>query len=305
MAKPKLESLSADNSWRRIIQSGLKEVSVHAKKRHFLLRLKVYVLLGGLIVLVGMLAFGVYCYKKYSFSGGLMPQVKQFEIQSNGALKEFLLVSFLDLKKDIGIMNVDIFAMQDRLKSLTQVKDVTIERKFPDTIKIIINEYMPIVKIVTLNENGKKEGLLISKEGHVFKGYGYSSKQLKQIPYLTGIQLYKSGKDFNSVPCMNYLDELLRCAQLEVPELYKYWKSISLTYCQNKSTHLGAFIKVKTKNLGELIFSPEKFELQLDHLKSIVDYASQQKLATIERIDLSMGNQAIVKVITSVGNKKK
>lgn len=291
--------LSSENSWRTITQSGLKGVSVHAKKRHFSLRLKAYTLFGGFMVLVGMLIFGIYFYKKYSLSEAFMPLVKHFEVQSNGALTEFLLVPLIGLRKDVGIMNVDIFDMQRRLESLMQVREATIERKFPDAIKITINEYLPIVKVVTVNECGKRKGLLISKEGHVFRGYGYSSKQLRQIPYLTGIQLYKSGKAFSSVPNMDRLDELLRCAQLEVPQLYKYWKSISLTYCQNENIHLGSFIKVRTRNLGELIFSPEKFELQLDRLKSIVVYASEQKLATIERIDLSMGNQAIVKVMSN------
>lgn len=299
MSKTFLKSPPCDNSWRAIAQSGsgLQGVTIHAKKRYFSLCLKTGLSFFCLGLLIVALIFAIYFFKNQALSITL--PVKHIEIQTNGVLTTPLITSFLGLPKEIGIMSVDIFELQRRLESIEQIQEAIVERQFPDSIKITIREYLPIVKLICINESGKRQGLLVSKEGNVFKGYGYSKKKLQSLPYLTGIQLYKKGNAFKKIDYMTYVDELLSCARLASPELFKYWKSISLEYCLYGNQDIGAFIKVRTKNLGEIIFAPEKFDLQLGRLNSIVSYASKQKLATIERIDLSLENQAVVKVMDS------
>lgn len=286
---------NSDNSWRTINQGGLKGVSTHAKKRFISKYIKfIFIFIFSIILIFSAVSI-IFFYKK-NWSISLISPVKNFEIRTNGTLTQSLLIPYINLPKDIGIMNVDIFELQKRLETLSQIREATIERQFPDTIKISIEEYIPIVKVITTDQMGKRLGLLVSKEGQVFRGYGYSSKKIKTLPYLTGIHLYKSGNYFKNIPNMDYVKELITCAQSESPKLYKSWQSISLEYCQYGNKSLGAFIKVKTKNLGEIIFAPEKFDMQLMRLNSIVSYASKEKLATIERIDLSLENQAVVKV---------
>lgn len=299
MAKKTLQAPSSENCWRMITQSGLKGVSPQSKKRRFFSRLKTLISFFGIGIFITALFFAVYFYKTHSPSTAFIPIIKHVEIESDGVLMDSHLIRFINLPKDVHIMNVDIFHLKQRLESLAQVRSAVVERQFPDRLKIIIHEYHPILKVVAVDESGKHQGLLVSKEGHVFRGYGYSADNLKYLPYLTGINLRKSGKSFKTILHMDYLYELIRCAQLESPQLYKSWKSISLEYCQNGNRTIGAFIKVKTRTMGEIIFAPKKFELQLNRLNSIVSYASKQKLATIERIDLSMGNQAAVKVAST------
>lgn len=298
MAK-RIQSLPSDNSWRSIRQPGLKGVSIHAKKRFISLCLRSLLFFICFTILIIIVVFTINLYRKHSWSFTLISPVKHFEIQTNGVLTHSLLIPFLNLPKNIGIMNVDIFELQKRLESLAQIQEASVERRFPDTIKITLHEYMPIVKIVAMDELGKRQGLLVSKEGQVFRGFGYSPKKLKTLPYLTGIHLYKMGNSFKNIPNMAFVNDLLLCAKLESPQLFKYWQSVSLEYCQYGNNSLGAFIKVKTKNLGEIIFAPEKFEMQLERLNSIVSYASKEKLATIERIDLSLESQAVVKIFNS------
>ncbi len=297
MTKTFSKTPTNDNSWRTITQSGLKGITIHSKKRYFSLCLRTGLFFICFIILACTLVFSIHFYK--SHASFITFPVKNIEIRTNGVLTRALILPFLNLPKDIGIMNVDIFELQSRLESIGQIREAEVERQFPDSLKITIHEYLPIVKLICVNELGKRQGLLVSKEGNVFKGYGYSKQKLQSLPYLTGIQLYKTGKSFKRIAYMNYVDELLSCARLESPHLFKYWKSISLEYCLYGNQDLGAFIKVKTKNIGEIIFAPEKFELQLGRLNSIISYASKQKLATIERIDLSLENQAVVKVANS------
>jgi len=296
MAKKNQKTSFSENTWRKIEQSGLQSVSPQSKKRRSLMLLKAFIFIFGVSVFITLLVFSAVSFKKNSLSNVFAPEIKYVDIESDGALTEVQLLPFLNLKKHISILNVDIFALKKRLETLEQVRNAVVERQFPDTLKILINEYKPIVKIIAIDERGKRQGLLVSENGHVFKAYGYSAKKLKHLPYLTGIRLIKSHNSFKTIPHMDCLSELLRCAQLESPHLFKYWKSVSLEYCQYGNTSLGAFIEVQTKNLGEIIFTPDKFGLQLNRLNSIVSYASKQKLATIERIDLSLDNQAAVKV---------
>lgn len=299
MAKRISASSSSNNSWRSITQSGIKGVSIHAKKRFIFLCFKSLLFFICFIIFVLTIGYVIQFYRKNETSFTLIAPVKNFEILSNGTLTDTLIIPFLNLPKNIGIMNVDIFELQKKLESLGQIKEASVERKFPDTIQITLSEYLPILKIVAVDNLGKRQGLLVSKEGQVFQGYGYSRKDLKKLPYLTGIQLYKSGNSFKNIPNMICIHDLLSCAQIESPHLFKYWQSVSMEYCLYENNNLGSFIKVKSKNLGEIIFAPEKFEMQLGRLNSIVSYASKEKLATIERIDLSLENQAVVKIMNN------
>lgn len=299
MSKKQQKTSFQDNSWRSIQQSGLRGVSPQSKKRRFLLRLKNWIYASGVFLVLVALVLSVSFYKKNSFSTVIAPPIKHLNILSDGPLTQGQLLSFINLKKDLSIMDVDIFALKRRLETLGQVHTATVERQFPDTLKILVNEYKPIVKVVTVDQHGKRQGLLVSEEGHVFKAYGYTAKNLKHLPYLTGISLRKSGNSYKTILHMDCLSELLQCAQLESPHLYKYWKSVSLEYCQHGNTTLGSFIQVQTRNIGEIIFAPDRFELQLNRLNSIVSYASKQKLATIERIDLSLEGQAALKVAST------
>lgn len=295
MAKKKLKkTVSTDNTWRTILQSGIEGVSPQAKKRRFFSYIKNLFIIGGSVIFLISSIFVIYM-NKQAFFWNFFPIVEHIEIVSDGPLNGVNLVPFIHLPENTTIMNVDIFKVKKRIESLGQVREAIVERQLPNTIKICINEYKPLVKIL-MKDKDKMQELLVSEEGEVFKAYGYGGKKLEHLPYLTGISLRKSGKSFKRVIHMDYLSELLRSAQVEVPHLYKYWKSISLEYCQNNHVSFGSFIKVKTSNMGEIIFAPEKFGLQLNRLNAIVTYASKQKLRTIERIDLSLENQAAVKV---------
>lgn len=296
MGEKKAKSTCSRNSWREIPQSGVQGVSPQSKKRRRLVLLKTGSLIFGFLVMGLLIMLSVMFYKKHSSLNILAPAVKYIDIESDGVLTELQLLPFIGLGEGVGLMEVDIFDLKERIEKIGQVRSAIVERQFPDTLKISISEYKPIVKIVTVDGKGKRRGFLVSEEGHVFKGYGYTAKKLKELPYLTGIRLHRKGNSFKSILHMDCVSQLLRCAQLESPHLYKYWKSISFEYCQNGNVGLGSFIEVKTRNLGELIFAPDKFELQLNRLNTIVAYASKQKLATIERIDLSLGSQAVVKV---------
>lgn len=263
------------------------------------MRLKVASFILATSALIALIVFTVFFYRKNSLSHIFASSIKHISIKSDGPLAERQLLPLINLNKDASIMSVDIFALKKRLETLPQVHNAVVERQFPDTLKISINEYKPILKVLAIDKHGKRHGLLVSDDGHVFKAYGYTAKNLKDLPYLTGIRLHKSGNLFKTIPHMDCLSELLRCARLESPHLYKFWKSVSLEYCQNGNSALGSFIEVQTKNMGKIIFAPDKFELQLNRLNAIISYASKQKLATIERIDLSLDSQAAVKVATT------
>ncbi len=296
MTKKKQKTSFSDNSWRSIEQSGLRGVSSQSKKRRFLALLKITSLIVGTSALLALIVITIFLYRKNSFTHFFASPIKHISIESDGALTEHQLLPVISLNKEASLMDIDIFALKKRLETLGQVRSAAVERQFPDTLKISINELKPILKVVALDKAGKRQGLLVSDDGYIFKGYGYTAKNLKDLPYLTGICLHKSGNSFRRISHMDCLSELLRCARIESPHLYKYWKSVSLEYCQYGNTALGSFIEVQTKNMGKIVFAPDKFELQLNRLNAIISYASKQKLATIERIDLSLESQAVVKV---------
>jgi len=290
---------NAAASWRSLQQSRVKPVTAHAKSRKKFTGKKVKIILvSGIAAL--MLIVSLFCINKESILSYFSPysrKVKHIEVATDGVLPSDYVKNYLGLPEDIGLMNVDIFEVKGKLETIPQVRTAIVERDFPHTLRLSLEEYKPILKIVALNQKGQREGLFISKEGKVFKGVNYPKKTLKTLLYLSGINLKRNSKgEFNDIPYIPTIAEFLQLARSEMPHLYSSWRFISLEYFHEGPKALGSFIKIRTKDKIDIVFSPENFSMQLHRLDSIFSYASKKKLASIERVDLSLGNQVVVKI---------
>lgn len=305
----KRKRLKEEKSWRAIKQSGMPRViTADAKRRLWERWLKIFKISCVGLAVLGVVGFGYY-FVKYEMGSssflGNQHQLRHIIIKTDGVLTEAAVKKFTDLNVGMDLLNVDIFELKERLEGISQVKSALVERLFPDTLKISLMEHQPIFKIVYLNEKGRREGLLVSTEGAIFKGIGYNREFLKELLFMEGVKLRKANGKFLPLVQVKSAVDLIVLAKNERPEMYKGWKSISFEYLEDVlNTHEDSFIKIKTKGYGEIIFTPQHYELQMNRLGAIVNYIHEGHLAHIERIDLSMDGQAAVQIAKNYAYKK-
>ena len=112
-------------------------------------------------------------FEKYFFSSFFSTNFKIEEIQIFGIniIKENTILKALNLKKESSLYEIDLNEIHKIIKGINFISEVTIERKFNNTLKISIIEKKP-VGILQKNNNYKiitKDGTLINeKEIHNF-----------------------------------------------------------------------------------------------------------------------------------------
>lgn len=305
----KKKSSKEEKSWRAIKQSGRpRAITTDAKKRLWQYWLKIFKISCVGLGILSILGVG-YFFIKHDFISSLFlgndHPLKHIVFKTDGVLTDASIKKQIDPYIGTDLLSVDIFSIKESLEAIDQVKSAVVERLFPDTLKINLTEHQPIFKIVFINEKGNREGLLVSTEGHIFKGTGYSRELLKSLLFVEDIKLQKANQKFVPLTQLKSAIDLMLFANNERPELIKEWQSVSFEYLDDVfNTVEDSFIKIKTKKYGEIIFAPQEFDTQLNRLETIVNYIHEGQLSHIERIDLSMNGQAAVQIAKNYAQKK-
>lgn len=293
-------------TWRGIEQKGPSKGIGKVKGRiSFFKTGKVMAIVLGSLMIVGAGVFGFLEIKRgVSLLTPASHPLREVIVETNGVLRESLLAKALQLPEKVDLLDIDIFELKEKIEDLGQVKSAMVERQLPDTLKITLVEHVPVLKVVHVDNHNRREGLLVARDGTVFKGFGYSKSFLQSLLYVEGVNIQKTAGKYRPLRQVGLINELISLAQNEKPHLYKKWHSVSFAYLDDALGPAGSFVKVKTKNYGDVIFSPQQYEVQLNRLDSIISYADERHLAHIERIDLSMQGQAAVQVASSFAKSK-
>jgi cell division septal protein FtsQ len=287
-------------SWHKIDQSSKPEPEV---KPPFINTL--WERLGSkLMLIIGVLFFAGIVY--FGTTGKLWEQkrfsepLNQIVFETNGILTWKELRDYLGLVESNNLMEVNIQALKKQIEKVDQIKSIMIARKFPDTLKIQIQEHVPILRVAFKEEDGEgrfiQKHLLISREGYIFKEDFFSASQLKPLLYLSGVTLRPTRNGYSPIEGMEVVEELLQTAQRVVPHLYSNWRAISCKHFSQDLEKPGNVIEVETRNVGRIVFMPSDFETQLIRLDYILRQAAKKGAIAIQRIDLSLPDQAAVRV---------
>jgi cell division septal protein FtsQ len=127
-------------------------------------------------VAVAMLALGLYARSLWaqSFRGNAAFAVGQFEFRTNGGISAREVTAAAGLRPDMNLMDVDIAAIRARLLELPRVKQVHIERRLPDKFSIIIEERLPVARLISVMKERvvnieQREALFVDRDGVAFK----------------------------------------------------------------------------------------------------------------------------------------
>jgi cell division septal protein FtsQ len=82
------------------------------------------------------------------------------------------------------MMEIDIHSMKQQLEAHGQVKSASVERQFPNVLKIAIKEHEPVLRMRVMAANEQAELRIISREGTIYKGFGYPKATLNKLPFV-------------------------------------------------------------------------------------------------------------------------
>lgn len=295
-------------SWRGIQQRTTKRpLTHHAWKK----RLWSWVKMGGVISFIVIFSVvGVMCAQKlneYSSSSNVGVKIEKIYFETDGVLSEKWLGRVLGLSKGVAVMDVDIFQLKQALETQGQIKEARVERVFPNALRISLNEYHPILRLLVEDPPGKRKLLVVSSEGVPYEGVNYNKSLLKRLPYLSGVQVKKENDgSFSSLKGIETVSALLKDARQYTPYLYPSWSVISCDDFDGRTHAPGAIIKVRTKSIDEIVFMPYSFKEQLERLSYVLEYSRDHKMPSMRRVDLSLGDQVVVQysqnVVTLMAN---
>ncbi len=295
MAKKKKKS-APDTSWRKIQQSSAaRAVTSFAKKRRLQINMRYVGAAFGVLAALAAIAGGVWWWQNRAFSALAVPNTALHSIyfESDGVLDEAWLREKIELPAGVALMDIDIAGLRDQLLDEGQTQSAEVERIFPDALKISVTEHRPILRIATMDAQGKRYLYLVSETGEIYKGSQYSPSTLKALPFLDGVVLKRRGTGFEPITQASVLTELLLTARRGWPELYADWRIVSCRNFSGDVTAPGASIVVKTNSKSDIVFNPVDFPRQLQHLQEINAYARRERLPRIESVDLSLEDPAV------------
>ncbi len=294
MAKQKTTKRKNDD-WRGIInqdKSKAKTVSWRAKLRIFFVRVK-YAL-----VVLAVCAIIYACYNLYTTAffddifGVGSKKITRIEFKTDGVITPRWIGSYIKLQKNSKLADVNIFAIKSNLENLTQVKSATVERVYPDKLRITISEHKPMAKAYA--EIDMRTVLyLVSPEGIFYEPICLNKSYVEKLPEVVGYNLNFNGRTPQNLKCADKLMEFLAYSQAKRP--MDSWVSINVKELEG----VVPLISATTPEGVKIIFAPKDYPKQFDRLEYVLRYSKENKLQDIKQIDLSLKERADVKLKTT------
>lgn len=218
-------------------------------------------------------------------------------VETNGVLDERWVTARLALPDRIGLMELDLYSLRTLLTKSGQVRAAVLAREFPNTLKVILDERSPVVRLKARLNGPDVRDFLVSRDGTVFSGHGFPKSTLDALPWLGGVRLVRDGEGFVPLADINPVADLLITARGNAPDLFATWRVVSLERLDQDGE-----ILVQSSVVPKIIFGTrEGFYSQIARLDLIIAETRSQQRAPLKSINLAVGaSQVPVAMMTPV-----
>ncbi len=221
------------------------------------------------------------------------------DFKTDGVLTAEWAVKALAIPKGASLMELDLRQLQARLLASGQVRVAVLEKRFPDTLVVRLNERTPVTRVMVRDGSGSPQMYFVAGDGVVFQGEGYAASFCNALPWLDGVKLVKHGGRFDPIEGMDVVADLITKARYESQRLYSLFHVISLA-----QFHSDGFIEVRSPVCESVIFTThENFFRQLAYFDYICDAMKPTADNPLARIDLSLGRNVPVAFRDAVASK--
>lgn len=256
------------------------------------LRPALFLLLIAVLMTIGVLLFNRGEWAEKPLAG---EPIRAIMFDTDGVLDERWVSQTLQLRSGTRLSEIDHFQLRDRLEAEGQVRRATVERLFPATLRIRIEEHVPLFRIALEKEGeARPQVWLVADDGTLYRGLRYPRGTLESLPWLIPHR-HPDGSilPMNGIP---RVAELIRVAKGQNPQLYRSWQVVSLEHYSGQPNFPGEIIEIRSARIPRLILSAhEDFAKQLNRLDALTEIIRARGDPSIERIDLSLRDSAAVR----------
>jgi len=225
------------------------------------------------------------------FFGVDSPQIGKIEFKSDGVITPAWLSAYLKIPRKSRMADVNIFALKQSLEALTQVKSASVERAYPDTLRVVISEHKPMLRFYAKVDYSTRI-YIMSPEGAFFEPVCMNASFVEKLPVIEGYYPDFDGGVPKKFKRAAILEEFLAYVQAKP---MKGLENIEAVNVRELGSITLPLISVRTRDNTTIIFAPKDYPKQLDRLEYVLRYSAEKSLNHIDRIDLSLKDRADVK----------
>ncbi|MDR1401590.1 MAG: FtsQ-type POTRA domain-containing protein [Puniceicoccales bacterium] len=222
--------------------------------------------------------------------------LKSVAFSTNGKITAKWLTEMLAVEKDADLFALDIVAMEKKLKNAQQIRKVFIEKRYPDSLFLKIEERIPILKIAA-SVNGEKKILFIDgMDGKIFPPICYSEEDMIAIlPADINIGVSNREKlQFFSLQKVAAIKELVEMLKNDFRDIFYSIKFIDLKNYDSRPGASWSKIELHLKNGIIVSLGSQRFDLQLLRLEYLLNVKCVDNLHRIKRINVASPNDAVI-----------
>ena len=238
---------------------------------------------GGVAIMLALIVFGGYRGVQHLFLKNEKYNLQEIDLHTNGHLDHASVVDLAGIDLKANIFAVDTEKVRDTLIALPEVIDCVVERRLPGTLKIKIEERIPIlwIECESLGFSGRRDGgILVDENGITFPCERAVWSEVIDLPVVV-VKVAKS-EDFQHGSKTTHAD-LLRALNL-VKTFYtadarEEWLPEQVDIINNYS------IEVISNDGSNAVFGMYDHKRQLDDFVTIREHSLKAK-RKIEHINL-------------------
>ena len=218
----------------------------------------------------------------------------ELEIQTDGVLPPAWIEYRMALSENLGLLQIDMTTVKDTLESYPQIKEASVEREFPSKLCVRVRERVPAFRMKLKQESGEYEIYMVDEEGHVFRNIRFPDYMTADLPFIAGVDLHQSNSGYHPIASVPQLAKLYQIAKEKYPDIARSWSILFADQLIMAQSFTEGYIRVQSRVVPEILFSPENFEKQLERLDYILDSQGQGSVSSVSRVNLSLLDQPTV-----------
>lgn len=294
MARPKKPQGS---SWRNIQQGSRRATKTKASRKRQLVivfRSSLAILLLTAIV-AGILGLRYFFAQSNNGPVSGDPLSVELVFTSDGVLDEQWFSSQFADELWGEAREIDVGQIKRELEASGQISSAVVTVTLPSILTVEVKERNPILRIRIRDQDGEPLVLLLSRDGSLYRGFGYPVDTLRGLPGAIGLKIRRKGSGYMPVEGIESVARLLKYSKQTLPAVARHWRVVDLSDWNTESGYRPSLVRIKSLHIEELVFSVNNIEQQIERLAEILEHTQRYQMGQPVFIDLSYGEDAIIR----------
>jgi hypothetical protein len=222
--------------------------------------------------------------------------LRRVTFRTNGKITPQWIAEELSLGKGVNLFDLNIGEIEKKLRRIQQIKNVLIEKRYPDELFIAIVERLPLLKFAA-NVGGKVEYFLIDgDDGQIFSPTCYKKNEINGVVSASLRIRRARGGQFRFLPLngINRIKKFIVFAKSDFPDIFREIRAIDLKNYDSRDGAEWSTIELALRSGIVVVIGPKNFDTQMLKLDYILHTKCVDELPMIKKINVSIPSDAII-----------